>query len=137
MPSIFGIRRSSSRIDGSGYSPAATPKRLHYTFRRSRVAAPKDARTSPNSRVGSLLPLVLTLDSGWLALSTVQTRGTAIRCESFLGLSNNRVRRREPSGAFRLRELAAAIVPLRSACQGIARTAAPRYPRPYRFCAPP
>ena len=32
--------------------------------------------------------------------------------------------------AGRLREWAAAIVPLRCACKGIARTAAPRYSRP-------
>lgn len=39
------------------------------------VSQPPDAPTSPNSRVGSLFPLVLTLDSGWSALSAVHPQG--------------------------------------------------------------
>jgi len=55
--------------------PGATPKRLHYPFRRSRVAA-SDAPTSPN-----LAQAVLPLDSGWSALHVCIRTGRPITLE--------------------------------------------------------
>jgi hypothetical protein len=75
----------SAEIIGSDeFFPGATPKRLHYTLRCSRVAASKCAPTNPDSRCGSA-SLRPSLHPGWSALKTILCVNLHLRNRTSIG----------------------------------------------------